>query len=50
MIDDPTKKTLGEVPQSLEAPANETASPAEKLWSRIVHLGLGETTLRVGTA
>ena len=50
MIDDPNKKTVGDVPQSLEAPANETASPAEKLWNRIVHLGLGETTLRVGTA
>lgn len=30
-------------------PAQVYRSPAEKIWDRLVHLGLGETTLRVGT-
>lgn len=33
-----------------ENPAGtENRSPAERLWHRLVHLGLGETSLRVGT-
>ena len=33
-----------------EAISSDYRSPAERLWDRVVHLGLGETTLRVGTA
>jgi Na+-transporting methylmalonyl-CoA/oxaloacetate decarboxylase gamma subunit len=29
--------------------SSDPRSPAERLWDRIVHLGLGETTLRLGT-
>ncbi|MEL7591922.1 MAG: M23 family metallopeptidase [Anaerolineaceae bacterium] len=33
-----------------ETPAGtENRSPAEKMWHRLVHLGLGETALRIGT-
>jgi hypothetical protein len=33
-----------------EKPAvDETRSPAENIWEKLVHLGLGETALRVGT-
>ena len=36
-------------PDESSASSSEKRSPAEVLWTRIVHLGLGETALRVGT-
>ena len=33
-----------------EVLSSDHRSPAERLWDRVVHLGLGETTLKVGTA
>lgn len=50
MMDNSDKNTAGEAQQLSENPADEAFSPAERLWNRILHLGLGETTLRVGTA
>lgn len=35
---------------SVEVEPTEQPSSVEKLWSRVLHLGLGETTLKVGTA
>lgn len=42
-----TNPGTGEVEQG---PTSEQRSSAEKLWARLIQLGLGETTLRVGTA
>jgi len=42
--------TPQEPPHEEEAvSSSDPRSPAERLWDRIVHLGLGETTLRLGT-
>lgn len=42
--------TAQEPPHDDEAvSSSDPRSPAERLWERIVHLGLGETSLRLGT-
>lgn len=50
MTENPERKPTGEIQPPQEDPLSDGLSPAERLWNRIVHLGLGETTLRVGTA
>lgn len=53
MTDNPKIPPPGEFPDLKGLEENlpsDYRSPAERLWDRVVHLGLGETTLRVGTA
>ncbi len=53
MTDKQNQYPTGNTPRPEEVEevlSSDHSSPVERLWGRVVHLGLGETTLRVGTA
>ena len=45
----PSSRSTDPAPEKETSAGTEDRSPAEKIWQRLVHLGLGETALRIGT-